>query len=214
MKKHLEVTTMATMTRPQPRAASSRPLLGLRRRPGRLALLVFRLPLPLYRAGWGRLFLGHTFLVLTHVGRKTGKPYATAAMVLAEDETTGEVVICSVWGPHADWIRNLHAHPALRVQIGRTSFVPQHRFLTDEEAVAVGAEFRHRHPWRVRLISRVLGVDLRSDAGIREFIDTRPFVALRPAAPSAGVEAGTESADSAAEGLTAKGDEQPCVRCT
>jgi deazaflavin-dependent oxidoreductase (nitroreductase family) len=153
--------------------------------------MVFRLPLPLYRAGWGWLFLGHTFLVLTHVGRKTGQPHATAAMVLAEEKTIGEVVICSVWGPHADWIRNLRAHPALDVQIGRTTFVPEHRFLTDEEAFAVGAEFRRCHPWRVRLITRVLGVDLRSDAGIRDFTATRPFVALRPAA-SAGASGGTE----------------------
>jgi deazaflavin-dependent oxidoreductase (nitroreductase family) len=120
---------------------------SLTTQPGRLALLVFRLPLPLYRAGWGWLFLGRTFLVLTHVGRRSGQPHATAAMVLAEDRRTGEVVICSVWGPHTDWIRNLRAHPALRVQVGRTSFVPQHRFLTDEEAFAVGADFRRRHPW-------------------------------------------------------------------
>jgi hypothetical protein len=43
----------------------------LRVRPGRLALAVFRLPLPLYRRGWGSL-LGHTFLLLVHVGRKSG----------------------------------------------------------------------------------------------------------------------------------------------
>jgi len=181
MKSHLEGTTMATRTRPQDQRTSIRPLLGLRRQPGRLALWVFRLPLPLYRAGWGWLFLGHTFLVLTHVGRRSGKAYAAAAMVLAEDKTTGEAVICSVWGRNTDWVRNLRAHPALRVQIGRTSFVPEHRFLTDQESFAVGAEFVHRHPWRVRLIGRVLGVDLRSEAGMREFIDGRPFVALRPA---------------------------------
>ena len=68
---------------------STRPLLGFRRQPGRLALFIFRLPLPLYRAGWGWLFLGRTFLVLTHVGRKSGRPHATAAMVLAEDKATG-----------------------------------------------------------------------------------------------------------------------------
>jgi len=153
---------------------------GLRGRPGRLALLVFRLPLPLYRAGCGRL-MGRTFLVLTHVGRSTGRPHATAAMVLAEDKTAGEVFICSAWGARADWIRNLRAHPALRVQVGRESFVPHHRFLTPAEAFAVGVAFRHLHPWRVRLISRVLGVDLGSEAGIREFVDSRPFVALRPA---------------------------------
>jgi len=170
---------MAT-TRPCDQPTRTRSLLGFRRQPGRLALLILRLPLPLHRAGLGWLFLGRTFLVLTHIGRKTGEPHAAAAMVLAQDRTTGEAVICSVWGPHADWIRNLQAGPALRVQIGRESFVPQHRFLSDEEAVAVVVQFRRRHPWRVRLIGRALGADLHSDAAMREFISTRPFVGLRP----------------------------------
>jgi deazaflavin-dependent oxidoreductase (nitroreductase family) len=193
----MRLTTGPTTGPPSGRTRT-RPLLGLRRRPGRLALLVFRLPLPLYRAGWGWLFLGRTFLVLTHVGRRTGRPHEAAAMVLAEDRATGEVVICSVWGPRADWIRNLRAHPALRVQVGRSSFVPQHRFLGDAEAFAVGADFRRRHSWRVRLISRVLDVDLSSDAGIRDFVRTRPLVALRPVA-SQGVHGGTEPAEAMPE---------------
>jgi deazaflavin-dependent oxidoreductase (nitroreductase family) len=148
-------------------------------------LWIFRLPLPLYRAGLGWLFLGRTFLVLTHVGRKSGQPHATAAMVLSEDRTTGEAVICSVWGPGADWIRNLRASPALRVQIGRDSFVPAHRFLSDGDAFAIGVRFRRQHPWRVRLVKRALGVDLRSDTAMRDFLSTRPLVALRPADPVA-----------------------------
>jgi hypothetical protein len=44
-------------------------------------------------------------------------------------------------GAHTDWVRNLRAHPALRVQIGRQSFKPQHRFLTDQEAFVVGEHF-------------------------------------------------------------------------
>ena len=79
----------ATTTAP---GRTGRPWLGLRTQPGRLALAVFRLPLPLYRARLGRL-LGHTFLVLTHIGRRTGTPHATAAMVLRHDPVTHESVI-------------------------------------------------------------------------------------------------------------------------
>jgi deazaflavin-dependent oxidoreductase (nitroreductase family) len=146
---------------------------------------VFRAPLPLYRAGLGWL-MGHTFLVFVHVGRKTGTPHATAAMVLSRDRRTGEVVICSAWGPHTDWIRNLRAHPAVQVQIGRATFVPQQRFLTADEAFAVAATFRRDHPWRMQVLRRVLGwADLRSDAAVREFISTRPFVGFRPAPAAA-----------------------------
>jgi deazaflavin-dependent oxidoreductase (nitroreductase family) len=164
----------------RPAARRSQPLLGLRRRPGRLALAVFRLPLLLYRLGWGWL-LGDTFLLLVHAGRKTGTRYSTVAMVLRYDPRTQEAVICSGWGKDADWIRNIQAHPALQVQIGRASFTPQQRFLSEDESLAVVAEFRRQHPQRSRLIASILGWgDLGSDAVARNFVSTRPFVSLRP----------------------------------
>jgi deazaflavin-dependent oxidoreductase (nitroreductase family) len=107
-------------------------LLGPRRRPGRLALAVFRVPLPLYRAGWGWL-LGRTFLLLVHAGRNTGQPHAMTAMVLRYDAVTHEAVICSGWRPTTDWIRNIRARPALEVRIGRESFTPLQRFLSGRE---------------------------------------------------------------------------------
>jgi deazaflavin-dependent oxidoreductase (nitroreductase family) len=157
----------------------TRPWLGLRRRPGRLALAVFRLPLPLYRAGWGWL-LGRTFLMLVHAGRKTGQPHAMTAMVLHYDAVTHEAVICSGWGPTTDWIRNIRARSALKVQIGRESFTPRQRFLDEDQSFAVTVEFCLRHPGRLGVMRRVLGWDLRTEAAIREFVRTHPFVAFRP----------------------------------
>lgn len=52
-------------------------------------------------------------------GRKTGRPYSTAAMVSSDDPHTHEAVICSAWGKDADWIRDIQARPALRVRVGR-----------------------------------------------------------------------------------------------
>lgn len=159
----------------------TRPLLGLRRRPGRLALAVFRLPLLLYRHGWGRL-LGRTFMLLVHAGRTTGKPHQMAAMVMRYDPDTREVVIFSGWGPSSDWVRNLRARPALRVDLGRESYTPQHRFLSEDESVAVASDFLRRHPYRGLLATRILDwPDLRTEAALRDFVRTHPFVALWPA---------------------------------
>jgi hypothetical protein len=67
------------------------------------------------------------------------------------------------------------------VQIGRESFTPEQRFLSEDESFAVAVDFRRRHPWRLRLITWILGWDdLRSDAAAREFVRSRPFVSLRP----------------------------------
>jgi deazaflavin-dependent oxidoreductase (nitroreductase family) len=156
------------------------PLLGFRRRPGRLALAVFRLPLVLYSRGWGWL-LGDTFLLLVHVGRKSGRSYSTVVMVLRYDQSTREAVICSAWGKDGDWIRNLQAHPALKVQLGREVFTPAQRFLSADESMAILTGFQQRHPYRSRLLAAVLGWgDLRCRSAAREFVSTRPFVSLWP----------------------------------
>jgi hypothetical protein len=49
-----------------------------------------RMPRPLYHRGWGR-FLGHTFLLITHQGRKSGKRRETVAMALTYDPDTRDV---------------------------------------------------------------------------------------------------------------------------
>ena len=170
---------MTTLTTPERTHRGGRRLLGLRRVPGRLALWVFRFPLRLYRRGWGWM-LGRTFLLFEHVGRRTGTRHQAVAMVLGDDASTGDVVICSGWGPDVDWVRNLRVGPPTQVQIGRDRFVPTHRFLTDDEAVAVVRSFRARHRGRVRLVSTILGWgDLRTEASIRSFVEHHPFVAFR-----------------------------------
>ena len=168
----------------EPASRPRKPLLGLRRKPGRLALALFRMPLRAYHhdAGW---LLGHTFMEFTHTGRMTGRRYETVAMVLRYDPAAHEAVICAAWGPDTDWVRNLRAGPAARVRLGRESFTPQHRFLSEEEALDVAVQFRREHPRRLRLISTILGWgDLREDAAFRGFIVTHPFVAFRPATTS------------------------------
>ncbi len=159
---------------------SNRRLLGLRRQPGRIALWFMRLPRPLYhlRLGW---LLGHTFLLIAHQGRKTGLRRETVAMALTYDPATHEAVVCSAWGPNTEWLRNLRAQPALEIQIGHETYVPEQRFLSEDEAVAVATEFRRRHPHRLRLFAAILGWgDLSTEKAMHELVSSRPFVAFRP----------------------------------
>ena len=159
---------------------NNKPLLGLREQPGRIALWFMRLPQPLYHRGWGWL-LGHTFLLITHQGRKTGKRRETVAMALTYDPATREAVVCSAWGPNTEWMCNLRAHPALQIQIGRETFVPAQRLLSEDEALVVATEFRDHHPGRLRLFATILGWgDLSSEVAVRELVRDRPFVAFRP----------------------------------
>lgn len=172
---------MSTVTHTDHR---ERPLLGLRQRPGRLALWFMRLPQPLYHRGWGCL-LGHTFLLITHQGRKTGMRRETVAMAVSYDTKTREAVVCAAWGPETEWMRNLRARPALQIQIGSETFVPEQRLLSADEAVAAAISFREHHPWRLRLFAAILGWDdLTSEIAVREFVRDRPFVCFQPAQTS------------------------------
>jgi hypothetical protein len=73
------------------------------------------------------------------MGRAPGPHVLAAGPRRAQDRQTSEAVICSAWGQDADWIRNIRARPALQVQIGRESFTPEQRFLSEEESLAVVA---------------------------------------------------------------------------
>jgi hypothetical protein len=65
------------------------------------------------------------------------------------------------------------------VQLGQESYIPKHRFLSEDESFEVVVQFRREHQWRLRLISTLLGWgDLRDDDTAREFTRTHPFVAL------------------------------------
>ena len=100
-------------------------------------------------------------------------------MVLRYENATREVVICRGW--QTDWYRNRRA-PATRVTLGRESFIPQQRLLSEDEAPDVGRLFRRDHPYRMRLISKILGWgDLRDDDQLRQFVHEHPFIAFRPA---------------------------------
>lgn len=110
-------------------------------RAGRLIERLFR-----WRLGW---LFGHRLATVTHVGRRSGKTYRTVLYVQRYDRQTRDATVVSVWG-ESDWLRNIRAAPALRVDIGRGSYVPQQTFLTTGEIVDIEREFRRTH----RLLAR------------------------------------------------------------
>lgn len=52
------------------------------------------------------------FVIVTHVGRSTGRPYSTP---LAGFQTPTGIVLTPTYGPSADWVQNVVAEGALTV---------------------------------------------------------------------------------------------------
>ena len=73
------------------------------RPPHGLMRWLLRAPVWLYRLGLGGL-LGDRFLLLTHIGRKSGQLRQNVLEVVEHDEATGAYVIASGWGDKADWL--------------------------------------------------------------------------------------------------------------
>ena len=125
------------------------------RRPSPLLRAVLRAPLRLYdwHAGW---LLGHRFLRLTHLGHRSGRRYQTVVEVLKTDPTTGEVMVMSGFGRTTDWLRNIQAHPAVEITLGRDRFTPVHRILDEPDAAAVLADYEHHNRLITPIVRRVL----------------------------------------------------------
>lgn len=128
---------------------------------------ILKLPLFLYRTGLGRL-LGDRFMLLTHVGRRSGKVRQTVLAVLHFDPQTKEIRAVSAWSA-SDWYKNIVALPALEVETGSTRYVPEHHSLSEEEIATLFEEYRDKHPIFSRIICRIPG--WKWDSTHEEFLE-------------------------------------------
>lgn len=125
-------------------------------------------------------------MMLTHVGRRSGREYHTVLEVIHFDGPSKEVVVVAGLGRPADWYRNVQAHPPIEVAIGRDRFRPVARDLHEEEAVAALVDYEQRN-WLVapvvrRMLTWLVGWDYDgSDPARRRLVRALPLVAFRPA---------------------------------
>jgi deazaflavin-dependent oxidoreductase (nitroreductase family) len=138
--------------------------------------------------GW---LLGHRFLRLRHVGRRTGRVYNTLLEVIGHNPASGEFVVLTGLGASADWYRNIQVHPAVEVAVGRERFHPAFRVLSQVEAVQTLAEYERRNRWATPLVrwvlSWLLGWDYDSSSRARQRLAAQlPMIAFRPDGASGG----------------------------
>ncbi len=145
---------------------------------------LLRAPVHLYRWNCGSL-LGRRFLLLTHVGRRTGRRHQTVLEILDYRDAGPEVVVMTGFGRGADWSRNIQAVPAAEVVVGTQRFAAAHRILDVPEAERVFAQYQQRNRWVAPImrmvLSRLLGWRYDgSDGARRRAVAQLPLVAFRP----------------------------------
>src|ERR671923_2232798 len=83
--------------------------------------VLLRLPVLLYRLRLGWL-LGHRFLLLTYVGRKSGLQRRTVLEVVRYTRESRTCLVASGWGEKAQWLKNTMAHPDVEVTLGGQTY--------------------------------------------------------------------------------------------
>ena len=81
-----------------------------RQPPGPLLRWFLRAPIWLYEHGLGGL-LGQRFLLLRHVGAKSGLPRRTVLEVVDHDPASDTYYVAVGFGPHSHWFKNLQKAP-------------------------------------------------------------------------------------------------------
>ncbi len=138
----------------------------------------WRLPIWIYRLGLGGL-LGRRFLLLHHIGRKTGKRRQNVLEVIRYDPQGPTFYVGSGFGRRAQWFRNILAHPEVEIQVGWRRYRAVAEVLEPEQAAEVLQAYAQKHPIAFRELSRILGIPVPKDAdGFRLLAQALPVVAF------------------------------------
>ncbi len=153
---------------------------NLRKTPTGLSRWAFRFPIHLYhwRLGW---VMGGRFLLLHHLGRKSGKPREAVVEVVRHDAETGSYYICSGFGEKSQWYQNLMAHPDVTIQV-RTREIQVHaQRLNPTDGVAEMLDYAKRHPSAAKKLAGFMGFPADGRTATYEEVGrVLPFIRLSP----------------------------------
>lgn len=154
------------------------PIFDLSHKPTGWKKWVLKAPSYLYRARLGFLF-GRRFLMIEHRGRRSGTSYCTVIEVAGRLDDPPEYVCTSGTGPNADWYRNLQANGVDAVWVGSKRHEANVRFLEEDEAAAVMADYERAHPKTAANLYKVMGVSYDGTReGLVEMMEQIPMVAF------------------------------------
>lgn len=155
--------------------ADLQPPVGLSRILYRLPILFFRI-----RLGW---LLGSHFLLLNHIGRKSGLPRQAVLEFIRHDKMSDTYFVIAGWGEKSDWFRNVQKVPQVTIEVGCRRLETVAECLPAQEAEREILTYARRFPALTRMLVGVAGYRVNgTDADYRALGSIFPVVALRPTA--------------------------------
>lgn len=144
--------------------------------PRGLKAVPWRMPIYLYRSGFGWL-LGSRFLLLRHVGRKSGKTRFAVLEIIHRAPDANIYYVVSGFGTRSDWYQNIRQQSRVEIQVGRNRFKAEAQQLSPEKAGAILLDYAQRNPGSLKTLSKLMGYEIEfSHQGILDFGQQIPVI--------------------------------------
>ncbi len=139
----------------------------------------WRLPIWIYRLKLGFL-LGERFLLLEHVGRKSGRVRRAVLEIIGKDAEPQAYYVASGFGERSHWFRNVMHTPKVVIHVGTKRYQAIAERLPYEEALARMQTYAQKHPTALRELARILHYDYDgSEERLQEIARALPVVRFR-----------------------------------
>ena len=136
----------------------------------------WRAPIFFYKVGLGGL-LGKRFILLNHIGRKSGLPRQAVLEVVDHDAQT--YYIASGFGKKSHWYQNITHTPQVNIQVGRKKMVAIAEELSKENALKILTSYAEAHPFALKELSRIMGLSYTGKPEeIEQMASLLPIIAL------------------------------------
>jgi deazaflavin-dependent oxidoreductase (nitroreductase family) len=150
--------------------------------PGGFLKFFFKTPVWLYKmgfGGWERIF-GAEWMLLTTVGRRSGKRYQTMVDILDYERDADTYYIEAAYGARADWYKNIQATPLFEVQVGKRKFRARATALSSGDAAEMLVRFYRRKPAYTRSVMAMIGMKFTGEDELRILAQKLTLLAVKP----------------------------------
>ena len=130
--------------------------------------ILFRIPVYFYRIGLGWL-LGNRFVLINHIGRKTGTEHQAVVEVVEWEKGTENVIVVAGYGEQTQWYKNLEKLPKTTIQIGNRKYPVSVEFIKPEDGEDIIARYMERYGRLTGQLFSMIGYEWDgSEKGARE----------------------------------------------
>ena len=155
---------------------------ALEKRPSGFMKFFMKVPIYLHKiglGGWEHL-IGAEWMLITTVGRKSGKPRETMVDVMDYDKASGTYYIEAAYGSRADWFRNIQANPRFQAQVGRRKFFATAAPLDPQGAGELLVRFYRAKPAYTRSVMAMVGMKFEGEGELRTIGSKLMLLAVHP----------------------------------